>query len=161
MRYRRMPIEVDSPEQLGYDRIRFNLAESSVRDLVLGDLDPDLPARLARLVLAYGDHLGLPDLRARIGALWNVAANDILVTPGASAALFLVNSALLGPGDHAVIARPNYATNVETPRAIGADITFVDTTWDNGWQVDPAAVAASMTDQTVLVSVTSPGNPTG
>lgn len=43
MRYRRMPIEIESPEQFGYNRIRHNLAESSVRDLVLGDLDPDLP----------------------------------------------------------------------------------------------------------------------
>jgi hypothetical protein len=27
-----MPIEVGSPEQFGYERIRFNLAESSVSD---------------------------------------------------------------------------------------------------------------------------------
>ena len=38
MRYRRMPIEVESPEQLGYDRIRNNLAESSVADQALGVL---------------------------------------------------------------------------------------------------------------------------
>jgi hypothetical protein len=30
MRYRRMPIEVESPEQLGYSTITNNLAESSV-----------------------------------------------------------------------------------------------------------------------------------
>ena len=38
MRYRRMPIEVESPEQLGYGRIRHNLAESSVTDATLGEL---------------------------------------------------------------------------------------------------------------------------
>jgi len=32
MRYRRMPIEVESPEQLGYDTITNNLSESSVAD---------------------------------------------------------------------------------------------------------------------------------
>ena len=61
MRYRRMPIEVESPEQLGYGRIRHNLAESSVTDATLGELGVDLGG----LVLQYGDHLGLPELRPR------------------------------------------------------------------------------------------------
>ena len=37
MRYRRMPIEVESPEQLGYDTITNNLSESSVSDRRLGE----------------------------------------------------------------------------------------------------------------------------
>jgi len=37
MRYRRMPIEAESPEEYGYGRIRCNLAESSVSDASLGD----------------------------------------------------------------------------------------------------------------------------
>ena len=61
MRYRRMPIEAESPEQLGYGRIRRNLAESSVADASLADLGVDLDG----LVLQYGDHLGLPELPGR------------------------------------------------------------------------------------------------
>lgn len=38
MRYRRMPIEIESPEQLGYSVITNNLSESSVADRRLGDL---------------------------------------------------------------------------------------------------------------------------
>jgi len=38
MKYRRMPIEIESPEQLGYANIRCNLTESSVSDLRLADL---------------------------------------------------------------------------------------------------------------------------
>ena len=37
MRYRRMPIEVESPEELGYGTIANNLAESSFSDLRLAD----------------------------------------------------------------------------------------------------------------------------
>ena len=59
-----MPIEVESPEEVGYDRIRCNLAESSVADMRLGDLD----VALADLVLLYGDHLGHAGLRALIAA---------------------------------------------------------------------------------------------
>ncbi len=31
MHFPRMPIEAESPEQLGYEHVRFNLTESSVR----------------------------------------------------------------------------------------------------------------------------------
>src|SRR5438445_42752 len=34
-----MPIEIESPEQLGYDTIAYNLSESSVADRRLADLD--------------------------------------------------------------------------------------------------------------------------
>lgn len=162
MRYRRLPIEIESPEQFGYDRIRFNLAESSVRDAVLGDLGNDVLVGLRDLVLQYGDHRGLPALRSRIAAgVAGAAADNVLLTPGAAAALFIVQTSLLSAGDHVVVMRPNYATNVETPRAIGADVTYVDLAFEDGWRVDPDRIRDAMTSRTALVSVTTPGNPTG
>jgi aspartate/methionine/tyrosine aminotransferase len=83
------------------------------------------------------------------------------VTPGAVAALFIVHTSLLEPSDHLVVARPNYATNVETPRAIGADVTYLDLAFEDGWAVDPDRIAALMTPRTRLVSLTTPHNPTG
>ena len=59
MKYRRMPIEIESPEQMGYGNIRCNLTESSVADMRLSELGIDLRS----LVLAYTDHLGKPGLR--------------------------------------------------------------------------------------------------
>ena len=41
MRYRRMPIEIESPEQLGYDAIANNLSESSFSDMRLADYGID------------------------------------------------------------------------------------------------------------------------
>jgi len=158
LRYRRMPIEEESPEQVGYGLIRRNLAESSVSDASLGDLGDDLGG----LVLQYGDHLGLPALRSAIAADASGAdPDDVMVTPGAVAALFVIHTSLLEAGDHVVVARPNYATNVETPRAIGADVSFLELSYDEGWTVDPARIAALMTPRTRLVSLTTPHNPTG
>src|SRR3546814_3622271 len=59
MRYVRMPIEVESPEEYGYGKIRYNLSESSIADQSLGTLGltvPDLP-------LFYGEHRGGERLR--------------------------------------------------------------------------------------------------
>jgi aspartate/methionine/tyrosine aminotransferase len=161
MRYRRMPIEIESPEQLGYDTITNNLSESSVADRRLSDLGLDLD--LDDLLLCYGDHLGDPGLREAVAdGHADVGPADVLVTPGAAAALFFVASALLDPGDHAVVVRTNYATNLETPRAIGAELDVVDLAFDDDWRLDVEALAAKVRPgATRLISVTTPHNPTG
>jgi aspartate/methionine/tyrosine aminotransferase len=166
MRYRRMPIEVESPEETGYGAIACNLAESSVADASLDDLGVDLRG----LLLRYGDHRGLPELRQLIAAdagrplrpdATPLDPADVLVTAGAAGALFIVATALLEPGDELVVVRPNYATNLETPRAIGAELRILDLRPEDGWATDPDALAALMTPRTRLVSITNPHNPTG
>jgi aspartate/methionine/tyrosine aminotransferase len=156
-----MPIEVESPEQLGYDTITNNLSESSISDRRLADLSLDVD--LDELLLCYGDHLGDPVLRDAIAAGGDGLRPDhVLVTPGAAGALFAVATSLLEPGDHAVVVRTNYATNLETPRAIGADLDVVDVRFEDGWQLDVDAVRRRVrSGATKLISVTCPHNPTG
>jgi aspartate/methionine/tyrosine aminotransferase len=159
MRYVRMPIEVESPEETGYDTIACNLAESSIRDRVLGDLGLEID--IGRTVLLYGDHRGHPGFRCLLAAEGGCGTEQVLLTPGAAGALFIVATTLLAPGDHLVVLRPNYATNIETPRAIGCDISFVDLSFERGWRYDAADIARVMTSRTRLVSLTTPHNPTG
>ena len=156
-----MPIEIESPEQLGYDTIAYNLSESSVADRRLSDLGLDLD--LDELLLCYGDHLGDPLLREAVAAgAENVGADDVLVTAGAAAALFCTATSLLEPGDHIVVVRTNYATNLETPRAIGADIDVVDLTFDAGWKLDIDELSARVRPGTTrLISIPCPHTPTG
>lgn len=157
MNFRRMPIEVESPEQLGYSTIRCNLAESSFRDAVLGDLDLDLRG----LVLAYGDHLGHPGLRAEIAAVGPFSPDDVLVTPGAAGALFVIHAALLLPGDRILVAHTNYGTNLETPRILGAQVDTHELRFEEGFRVDVDRLAREMRPDTRLVSLTCPHNPSG
>ncbi len=153
-----MPIEVESPEELGYGNIRFNLSESSVSDQSIGGLGLVVPD----LTLLYGEHRGSHALRSLVvqGAP-GLSADDVLITGGAAGALFIVSTCLLGPQDHLVVVRPNYATNLETPRAIGCQISFVDLEFGNGFKLDPSALLCAITPQTRLVSITCPHNPTG
>jgi len=156
-----MPIEVESPEEVGYGTITNNLAESSVADRRLSDLGLDLD--LDRLLLQYGDHLGDPLLREALAAQGEgLTPDDVLVTTGAAAALFAVATALLERDDHLVVVRTNYATNLETPRAIGAEVDTVDLSFADGWRLDVAQVARRVRPGvTRLISVTCPHNPTG
>jgi aspartate/methionine/tyrosine aminotransferase len=115
------------------------------------------------MLLCYGDHLGDPSLREAVAAGGEgLNADHVLVTPGAAAALFATATSVLEPGDHAVIVRTNYATNLETPRAIGADLDIVDVRFEDAWQLDVAHIAALVRPgATRLISVTCPHNPTG
>src|SRR5690606_32242927 len=109
-----------------------------------------------------GDHRGHAGARALIAADGpGLTEADVLLTVGAANALFIVHTCLLGPADHLVVARPNYATNLETPYALGCDVSFLDLTFETGWQVDVDALAALITPRTKLVSLTAPHNPTG
>jgi aspartate/methionine/tyrosine aminotransferase len=158
MRYARMPIEIESPEELGYSRIRYNLSESSISDMAVAALNLTLP----NVTLLYGEHRGSERLRSLIvGQERTLSAADVIITSGAAGALFIVATALLDRGDHLVVVRPNYATNLETPRAIGCDVTHVDLRFEAGFRLDFAAIEAAITPQTRLISVTYPHNPTG
>jgi aspartate/methionine/tyrosine aminotransferase len=158
MKYRRMPIEIESPEQLGYETIQCNLAESSVSDISLSELG----IKLDHLVLAYGDHLGKPELRACIAKKYSgISADDVLVTPGAANALFIISTSLLERHDRLIVQFPNYATNLETPFAIGCDVAQVELTFDNEFRMDIGSVQAKINSHTRLISVTTPHNPTG
>ena len=159
MKYVRMPIEIESPEQMGYSTIKNNLSESSYTDTIFKNLN----LNMNELVICYGDHVGHPGLRAEIlkGESPNLSPDDVLITAGAASALFIVSTSLLEAGDELVVAKPNYATNIETPKAIGAHIKYLPMTFENKFQVDLDQLRKLITPKTKLVSLTCPHNPTG
>lgn len=157
MKYVRMPIEIESPEQMGYENVKYNLTESSFADAQLGNLDLDLKA----LVLCYGDHQGNRTLRELIAQDCGVAPHEVLITAGAASALFVIATTLLRAGDRILVEQPNYATNIETPRAIGAEIDFLTLRFEEGFRPSLAQLEAQLHKTTKLVSLTVPHNPTG
>ena len=153
-----MPIEIEAPEQIGYENIKFNLTESSVTDMKLGDVN----INLQELIIAYGDHIGHRQLRQLIAKDAGVQADDVLLTAGAAAALFIISTSLLGKNDRILVERPNYATNIETPRAIGAQIDFIELQFDSAFRLSINEIESKIKcNETKLISITVPNNPTG
>ena len=152
-----MPIEIESPEGLGYEKIECNLSESSFMDQKLSDLgfDPE------NLVLFYGDHKGKKELREHIASEHGLNLDQVLVTPGAATALFIVSTTLLEKGSPLLVARPNYATNLETPRLIGAEISYIELKFENRFELDIEFLTKKIEKKNCLVSLTYPHNPTG
>ena len=156
--YKRQPIEIESPEQMGYENIRYNLTESSVPDVLWSDLDLDFHD----MVLGYGHHDGIPGLRQRIASEGEgLKPENILMTAGSAAALFIVTTSLLKPGDHLIVLHPNYVTNIETPRAIGCRLDLQRLSFDENYSLDIGNLERLIQPHTRLISLTYPHNPTG
>jgi aspartate/methionine/tyrosine aminotransferase len=159
MRYKRMSIEIESPEQIGYGNIKYNLTESSIRDRTLKDFD--IQVDVNSLLLQYGDHRGHPGLRELLAKDGATTPEHVLLTPGAAGALFIISTSLLTPSDHLIVLRPNYATNIETPRAIGCEMSFLELQFENNFQYTVNDIAKHIKPNTKLISITVPHNPTG
>ncbi|KAJ4218161.1 hypothetical protein NW759_008754 [Fusarium solani] len=162
MKYERMPIEIESPEEYGYDKIKFNLSESSITDQTIESLGLKIP----NLTLLYNEHRGETELRKLIAEDAGVNTDDVLITSGAAGALFIITTSQLATmdasgRDHLVVVRPNYATNLETPKAVGCEISYIDVTFESGFQPNVDDIETAIKPNTRLVSVTCPHNPTG
>ena len=158
MDYKRMPIEIESPEQLGYSNVKYNLTESSISDAVYKNIQ----LNINDLKLCYGDHIGKPELRTLLIEEYpNLTNDNVLITAGAASALFIVATSLLNKSDHLIVIHPNYASNIETPRAIGCEIDFIQLTFENQFAVSVDAIRSKIKSNTKLISITHPHNPTG
>ncbi|WP_173931699.1 pyridoxal phosphate-dependent aminotransferase [Chelativorans sp. Marseille-P2723] len=143
--------------------------------LSVGDHDFDSPAEtVAACVEAvtggahhYVQLPGLPRLRSGMARLSTECTcvetlpEEVIVTQGGQGALFAACQAVLDPGTHAVILSPYYATYPGTVRAAGASFTEVETLAENGFEPDPAAIAAALRPETRMILINSPNNPTG
>lgn len=85
---------------------------------------------------------------------------EIVVTCGATEALFASLASLLDPGDEVVIPTPAFGLYESITVENHATPVFLDTV-PYGFQIDEAALRAAVTPRTKAIVITSPNNPTG
>jgi aspartate/methionine/tyrosine aminotransferase len=139
--------------------VRYDLAESTCPALALSDLAE--PSELSHLMLGYGTSQGDAELRSLIAADAGVHADQVLITVGASQALFLVAQDRCGPGDRVLVTSPCFPATRTVPEALGARADVLRLRFDDGYRLPVDAVADLLTPRTRLVSVASPQNPSG
>ncbi len=148
-------------------RVAYNLSESGVAPMTVGDLlaagDVEEAAlSLEEIALGYAQGNGEELLRRRIAALYpGAGAQNVLITHGGAEANFLTTLTLLEPGDDAVIMMPNY---MQIPGLIapwGGRALFWNLDEERGWDADVESLHALITERTKLILLTNPNNPTG
>ena len=86
--------------------------------------------------------------------------NEILITHGATEALFATILGLVNPGDEVIIFEPFYDAYVPVVQLAGG-IPRYYTLRPPDWAIDPDELAALFTERTRLIIVNTPHNPTG
>ena len=88
------------------------------------------------------------------------APNEIIVTVGATEALFASLSTILNPGDEVIIPTPAFGLYESLVQLrLGVPVNLP--TEDNHYQISPEALEAAITEKTKAIILTSPNNPTG
>jgi len=124
---------------------------------VLALADEECRALWEGLTLGYTESTGHPLLRREIARLYGLEAEDILTFAGAEEAILAALSALLGPGDHALVTWPGYQSLHEVARATGAEVERLELREQEGWRLPEPRLKPN----TRLVVVNFPHNPTG
>ncbi len=132
------------------------LAESGIRSLPADRFDLD-PGKLGYVIPTNGD----PEFRADVGARYGRSADEVLFTVGTQEANFLTFLSLLNSehGDHAVVVTPTYQALHAVPEAFG-EVTGVPLHRED-WSVDVEGVKEAIRDDTAVVVLNNPNNPTG
>jgi len=146
-------------------------ADRDVVDMVSGSPDWDPPAAVraglreyadaAPAAFQYAPSRGLKELREQIAARHGVDADRIVVTNGAGEANHLAMTGGLDrfDGDEVLLADPVYPYYAGRANFLGAETTFVPVEADG--RLDPGRLRAAASEDTAVIVVNSPNNPTG
>jgi aspartate/methionine/tyrosine aminotransferase len=116
----------------------------------------------------YAHNQGVAELRAALSSYLgqlhdrSFDVERLSITSSGVSALMIAAQALLEPGDRVVVVTPVWPNVTEIPRILNAQVVRVALTPVAGeWRLDLDRLLNTITPDTRLVIVNSPGNPTG
>ncbi len=115
----------------------------------------------------YGPSLGMPELREAVAEFLNekykldIKPDEVAITAGAKAAVFIGMLALLEPGDEVIIPDPSYPLYESVANFIGARVKFFRLHKGNNYKIRFEDIERLVTEKTRMVVINYPENPVG
>ncbi len=147
----------------------FNVAETCTYSVTLDQLfeicggsREDFMDRFAERRLTYGDIEGNPKFLEGICGLYEtVKPEHVIPTHGAAGANHLVLTTLVEPGDDVVSIMPTYQQLYSIPEMCGANMHILHLEKEDHYHVDAAKLDAICDENTKVICINNPDNPTG
>lgn len=161
--------QMERTQCLYENEVKYNLSESGVLPLTLGDLVSGAARKkLDALPLGYPHSTGRDSLRRNIARFYGAPDHTyVTVTNGGSEANYMTLWGLVGPKDRVAFMVPNYLQGWGIARAYGKQTSAYrlvmkrDGKGGWGWQLDRDSLRKAVTKTTRVIVVTNPSNPTG
>jgi aspartate/methionine/tyrosine aminotransferase len=126
---------------------KYNLAETcsasiSVEELQALSAEKSTSPLSFSKKLDYGSITGSEKLRKNLADLYSaktptpLPADNVLITPGAIMANFLLIYSLVGPGDHVICVYPTYQQLYSVPASVGAEVSLWRSREEEKWRLD-------------------------
>ena len=141
--------------------------------LTIGEPDFDTPEEIKAAALTamfqnrthYAPNQGVEDLRYEVAAFeahrgMPCKPEQVLITAGATGALFTALLGILNPGEEVIIPTPAFPLYETIVTVAGGRPVLLDTKKDN-FQLTADSLASVITEKTKAIVLNSPNNPTG
>ena len=116
----------------------------------------------------YSSNAGMIELRTEIAKYlhrrFDLSYNpddEILVTVGGSEGIDIALRALVGPGDEVIVPEPSFVAYKGCTAFTGATAKVLDLKAEDEFKLTPEALEAAITENTKVVIIPFPNNPTG
>ena len=152
------------------NEVKFNLSESGVAPLTIGELIADEKGRetLDQLPLGYPYATGRKSLRKNIARFYGCDDYEsVTVMNGGSEANYASIWGIVGPSDRVAFMLPNYLQGWGVARAYGRQTDGYKLVMKRNaqgkwrWSLDVDSLRKAVKKNTKLIVVTNPNNPTG
>ncbi len=133
--------------------------------------EPDYPAptqvgsalseSFAKRQYNYTDTRGITALLDALAKKADVTEDRVMVTPGGRFAVFSAICALVRPGEEIITIEPAWPAYRECAEFVGARTRVLQTTLEKGWTPDVSELASLVNENTKMIAINYPNNPTG
>ncbi len=136
--------------------------------LNIGDPDLETPPAIVEAAYEamkrgktkYASAYGEKSLREKLASIHGVSADNIVITPGSKWGVFATMYLLLKGGGNVVIPTPYWTAYGLTAKTLGAETRLLKTEFDARWQVDLEAFKRLIDQNTRMIILNNPNNPT-
>ena len=155
--------ELERRQSLWENLVEYNLTESGIHPFTLEELlDSKQLKKLQEIRIGYGQTNGSIALREAISTLYPSSSHkNILITNGSAEANFISIWSILEKGDEYVLMLPNYMQTWGLAKSFGVKVKPFYLKEELNWQPDLEELKHIITNNTKLISICNPNNPTG
>ena len=169
------PASRTKPIELSQIRKMFEATKPGAINLGIGEPDFDVPQNIKDAMKKsiddndthYSPNLGYLELREEIVKKFkndngiSTTPENVIVTVGASEALYASTQAFIESGDEVLLPNPSFLLYESVINLAGGSIIPVDCKMENEFKLKAEDVQEKITDKTKAIILNSPSNPTG